>query len=135
MKTRKYFIGMVIAIITLAVIGCKQDASPQSTATPVPQSKTLEGVKNAGGVIVNVTVYYTALPGVVPSYMANLEGAIKDAIEGGVITGPLTINVISGNSGFEIIDGVLTVGASRLANKSVVEISDDMPASLSTWIK
>jgi hypothetical protein len=123
---------IAIVIITLAIIGCKEDdPEPQ----PVLQSRTIEGVKNAGGVTVTVTVNYTALPGVVPSYMSPLEGAIKDAIEGGAKIGSLTINVISGNSGFTIIDGVLTVGESWLANKSLAEISSGLPVSLSTWTK
>jgi hypothetical protein len=135
MKTREYFTVMAIAIITLAVLGCKQDASPQSTATPVPQSKTLEGVKNAGNVAVNITVYYTALPGVVPSYMSPLEVAVKTAIEGEAKTGPLTINVINGDSPFAIIDGVLTVGTSWLSNKNAAGIFSGMSGSVGSWNK
>jgi len=117
--TRRVAITMALfAIIALAIIGCKQDASP--TPTPVPQSKTLEGVKNSSDVAVTVTVNYTALPGVVPSYMSPLETAVKGVFASGSKTGNYTINVISGNS--IAADGVLTIGEAWFANKDASAI-------------
>jgi uncharacterized lipoprotein YehR (DUF1307 family) len=63
---------IVIAIIALAIIGCKEDEpEPQ----PVPQSKTISGIQtNDNTTTVNVTVYYTGTrPGVRHQYL--LDGA------------------------------------------------------------
>jgi len=129
MRTRKHFIEMAfIAIIALAIIGCKQDASP----TPVPQSKTINLKAEGGTSSAIVTVNYTALPGVVPSYMDNLKEAIMGAVGNSAKTGSLTINVVGGSDGFTTPSGKLTVGESWLIDKDSDSIMLGMP-SISTW--
>jgi len=128
--TRRVAIGMALfAIMTIAVIGCKNEPEPE----PVPQSKTIEGLKNSSNVAVTVTINYTASPGSVPIYISNLEEAIKDIFNTSAKTGPLTINVISGNNSFAILDGVLTVGASQLAGKNKDEIVTAISPVFNSW--
>jgi len=127
MKTKKQFIVMALfAVVALAVIGCKQEP------VPVAQSKTFVITARDGTTTVNVTVNYTALPGVVPSWMSNLELVIRGMLSSGAKTGNLTINVVSGNGGFTIVSGKLTVGESWITGKSADDIAAAIP-SITDW--
>jgi hypothetical protein len=129
MTTRKYFTMMAIAIIALAIIGCKQEP------TPVPQSKTTSFATNGG--TVNVTVNYTALPGIVPGYMPTLEYVFIEILKGTNVTGNLTINVISGLGieGFtNAAAGSLNVDASWLASATEYQMGTSMNSKTAKWI-
>jgi hypothetical protein len=131
MKTKLFITMALFAIIALAVIGCKQDATP--TATPVPQSKTI-GVGTGDG---KLTINYSALPGNVPGYMSILEQAVKDMLPGSTANGKtLTINVISGDSVFTFVSSrTLNVGASWIANKTYDEMIESLGLVTTEWVK
>jgi hypothetical protein len=74
------------------------------TINPVPieQPYLISNIQTTGGAgTVNVTINYTALPNVVPSYMPTLEGYIKPCLRYAVVTGELFINIVDGDSSFK----------------------------------
>jgi len=135
MKTK--LLGIIaIAIIALAIIGCKED-EPPPPPPPIPQptqqSYLIDLAANGGTSTAKVTVIYMALPGVVPGYMGNLKTAILGAIKNSSKTGNLTVNVISGsNANPSVVSEKLTIGESWLTGKSSDDIELGLPA-LGSW--
>jgi hypothetical protein len=119
----------LISIIALAVIGCKNDASPTSAATPVPQNKTF--LLNSGAVNVTVNNYVLLSE----TAKSNLETVLTTVLNGNPVTGNLTINVIAnGINGFASAGSkTLSVGASWIADKTVTQIGASIEPLLPTW--
>ena len=69
---------LVIVIVIIAFMACKTDSD--TDPVPIAQSKMLSGVTTIGG-SVNVKINYTALPGVVPTYMSTLETVIINILQ------------------------------------------------------
>jgi hypothetical protein len=93
MKTK--FLGIIaIAIIGIAIIGCKED-EPEPQPQPVAQSKTITIAEGK-----TVTVNYTALPGTTPAWWNTLEQALRNMMAG-FSNGNYTLNVTpNGTDGF-----------------------------------
>jgi hypothetical protein len=91
MRTRKHFIAMAfIAIITLAIIGCKQEPTPQPSVTI--GGKTIPVYKGAGVSDADFNTTYTALQnanyeGLSEKAKTYMQGITKIEIGGEVITG------------------------------------------------
>jgi hypothetical protein len=100
----------VIAI--LAIIGCKEDEpDPPPQPQPVEQDISLGNIKGY-----NVILHCWALPGVNPSYMTPLAGALNTVLSNG--SGNRTVNVISGsNAGPSVVSNKLTIGESCFIGK------------------
>jgi hypothetical protein len=130
MKTRKHCIVMAIAIIAFAVIGCNQDASPQSAATPVPQSKNITVGTNK-----TVTVNFTALPDTTPAWWSNLESALKN-LGTSFFVGNYTLNVTSGTGGFvKTGSKTATVSETWLSQSDYETLRVSINAMLEDWIE
>jgi len=133
--TAKLLATMLCIVAALAIIGCKED-EPDPTATPVAQSKTIEGVVDGDGTSVNVTVNYTALPGVVPSYMPLLETVVKEIFSTRTKPGNFTINVIAGGiDSFTISSGALSVRESWISNATKDQIGAGIMPKIGEWTK
>jgi len=121
----------------LALMGCPPEQEEQK---PVPeqQSKTISVPSDGGGV--SVVVKYMALPGTTPGYVSNIQQALSWIGEGnsfGLKAGSVTINVISGNSGF-VKNGTRTldVGDGWLSTATDIDIYDALtidPAFTDNW--
>jgi hypothetical protein len=125
MKNANKFLGLIaMAIIAIAVIGCKHD---DPTPTPIERDISLGTIKGY-----NVTLHCMALPGVNPSYMTPLAGALDMLIGSG--TGNRTVNVISGNDAPSFVSGRLTIGESRLVGKDKDAIAVEMASlNFANW--
>jgi hypothetical protein len=136
MKTRKQIsIIVLLAIIALAIIGCKED---EPTPVPQPESpnKTLPAITTGTGKSVIITINnYVALSA---SAKTNLETSLQTALSGSNATGNLTINVIAGGTdGFSKTGSkTLSVGASWIANKSTDQILEGIVVTVGVdnWV-
>jgi hypothetical protein len=129
MKTRKHFIVMAIAIIALAIIGCKEDEpEPQ----PVPQSKVITIATGK-----TVTVNFTALPGTTPAWWGTLESAFQSRASSFDIGHYTLIVKITGTDGF-VAGGTgsktATVSESFLSTSDYTAMRTSMGAITENWI-
>jgi hypothetical protein len=84
-----------------------------------------------------VTIYYTALPRVVPSYIGNLETAIRGVVgsNGSARGKTFTLEVLPGSyQSFSSTGRAMTVGDSFITNKSADDIADALAESLGSWL-
>jgi hypothetical protein len=119
--TRRVAGIMAIAIIALAIIGCKQEP------TPVEQKLSV-AVGSA-----TVEIKFMALPNTTPSYISKLQQALSwigTNEDFGTRTGALTINVISGNTApAKGVTKTLDVGTGWLSTTSAENIYGALTAA------
>jgi hypothetical protein len=120
MKTRKHFIGMVIAIIALAftIIGCKHDEPPP----PQPQPTLPNGVKIYKGEGVTDAQFATAVQNAIagyngvtdPAFIAELNRILTKVIiishknytwDGHILGLKYNIEVSDFTNGFNLVGG------------------------------
>jgi hypothetical protein len=132
MKTRKQFLSVIaIAIIAIAIIGCKGD---ESTEQPVAQSKTITLANGK-----TVTVNFTALPNITPIWFSKLETQLS-LLKGTFPNGNYILIVETGNlnNGFEVKNSgskTATVSEKWLSSATELEILDGLLDITSDWIR
>ena len=126
--------GKVLGVGTAAwmLVGCPSPSGPEK---PTAQSKTFSDVATVGGTV-DVAINFTALPNVIPSYMANLETVVRGVLSGSSATGNLTINVIaSGGDGFTLAGPkTLNVRESWLINATEMDMGSSLTSVRSSWV-
>jgi len=111
--------------------GCKDDPEPQ----PVAQSYQIPDLKDNTNKSIKVTVNYTALPNVVPSYMTPLTTVVKTFVSANTVNGDLIINVISGDSSFsKTASKTLSVGETWITGKTTDDIGPAVGPLFNNWI-
>jgi hypothetical protein len=121
--TRRVAGIMAIAIIAIAIIGCKQEP----TVTPTPPNEVSVG---AFKVTINNYELLSA------EKLALLKEVIPEVLAGKTLTGNLTINVIAGSNNNFTPDGTkaVKVGATWMATATKSAMGSSINAFVTDWI-